>query len=113
VTEPDCSRQNTTLIVPKSDRVQLTRAGFYLVKELYDAQRNVFGGGTCLRIALSPAPCSYAVGLPFYDFGRLVWTMALADSIAGTTDYQNITLDVLPRTQLNEWVLHIRCLLVR
>jgi hypothetical protein len=40
--------------------------------------------------------------LPFYDTGRLVWTMALADSIAGTAEYQSEALNVLLRTQFTE-----------
>jgi hypothetical protein len=51
----------------------------------------------------SPARYAHAtIGLPFYDAGRLVWTMALADSLAGTAEYQSEALNVLLRTQFTE-----------
>jgi hypothetical protein len=70
------------------------------MNELYDPQNNAFKGGTYLSPRLAPARHAHAsVGLPFYDTGRFLWTMALADSIAGKTDYEAEVSNVLLSTQ--------------
>jgi hypothetical protein len=39
--------QNTTLVIPKAERIQLAQAGFAAVNGLYDTSRNAFGGSAC------------------------------------------------------------------
>jgi hypothetical protein len=40
-------------------------------------------------------------GMPFYDAGRMFWTMAMKDYVAGTTNNQNVTA-VLAATDLSQ-----------
>jgi hypothetical protein len=46
----DCALQNTTLAVPKAERLLLAQGGFAAVNALYNAAANEFVAGACLRV---------------------------------------------------------------
>jgi hypothetical protein len=69
---------------------------------LFEPQKDQFTGGTYWSPRLASARHAHAgAGLPFYDTGRFLWTMALADSIGGRADYKAEVSNVLLSTQFD------------